>query len=79
VITGKTGGNAAAHSRRAEDASLPNITHGSATGSLIVGGAPSDDAPDVATLSEDELKFGELPGDSSGASAGTSRQTSRLA
>ena len=62
VITGKTGGDNAAHSRRPEDAGLPNITHGSATGSLIVGGAPSDDAPDVSTLSEEELKFGELLG-----------------
>jgi hypothetical protein len=61
VITGDTGGRAARHSIRLEDKDAPNITHGTATGSLIVGGPPSD-RPDTANIPEEDLEFDEFLG-----------------
>ena len=39
AATGVTGGQAARHSARLSDAGVPNISHGTATGSVMVGGA----------------------------------------
>ena len=61
IITGNTGGRAARHSIRPEDKDAPSITHGSATGSLIVGGAPSD-RPDTANIAEENLDFDQFLG-----------------
>jgi hypothetical protein len=61
VITGNTGGRAARHSIKPEDKDAPMITHGSATGSLIVGGPPSD-RPDTANIAEDDLDFEQFLG-----------------
>jgi hypothetical protein len=61
VMTDETGGQTARHSIRLEDRDAPNITHGTATGSLIIGGPPSD-RPDIANVPEEDLEFSEILG-----------------
>lgn len=55
VSNGNRGGNAACHSVRIADAGVANITHGTATGSVIVGGNGGRDHS--SEIAEDELTF----------------------
>jgi subtilisin family serine protease len=57
VITGRTGDDAALHSLRNGDAYAPNITHGTATGSVILGGRPGDGEELSSTRLESSLEF----------------------
>jgi subtilisin family serine protease len=61
VITGNTGGNAACHSILNRDAESPNITHGVATGSVILGGRVNDGEELTSTRSDDALEFSTMP------------------
>lgn len=54
IATGQFGA-AAKHSVKMADATLPNITHGTATGSVILG--CSQPAQSVSTLTENQLRF----------------------
>ncbi len=56
VSSGNRGGNAACHSVRIADAGVMNITHGTATGSVILGGKSSGDRS--SEIAEDELTYG---------------------
>ena len=53
--TGATGGQAARHSARLDDAGIPNITHGTATGSIMVGGNGIGDGS--SELPEEDLVY----------------------
>lgn len=56
----ESGGESAMHSVLLLDKDDPNLTHGTATASLMVGGAPSD-RPDIATLPEEDLELSRKP------------------
>jgi subtilisin family serine protease len=58
-ITGATGQNSARHSINPDDADAPNITHGTGTGCLIVGGRETD-SPDLANLEEQDLELADF-------------------
>jgi subtilisin family serine protease len=57
VITGRSGNDAALHSLRNSDADAPNITHGTATGSVILGGRPGDGEELSSTRPESFMEF----------------------
>ncbi|RPI66832.1 MAG: hypothetical protein EHM43_10685, partial [Ignavibacteriae bacterium] len=57
IITGATGGTAATHSILNRDAGTMMITHGTATGSVILGG-PADDGKElISTVADDALSL----------------------
>ena len=53
--TGNVGGQAARHSHHLADADIPNITHGTATGAVIVGGNGTGDGS--SEIAENDLTF----------------------
>ncbi len=58
VVTGATGSENAKHSIRNRDADAPQITHGTATGSVILGGRIDDGQELISTASDAALAFG---------------------
>lgn len=57
VITGATGGDNAKHSILNRDAGSMNITHGTATGSVVLGGKVDDGQELLSTVTDKELQF----------------------
>ena len=57
VVTGARGLENAKHSIRNRDADAPQITHGTATGSVILGGPLDDDQELTSTTSDSALAF----------------------
>lgn len=61
AITGASGGSSARHSITNQDSDSPNISHGTATGSIILGGVPSDGRELTSTETDEALRFGVWP------------------
>ena len=55
IASGDVGGTSAQHSRHIDDADVPNLSHGTATASLMVGGKRT--RSQLSQLPEDELSF----------------------
>ncbi|MFN3437113.1 MAG: S8 family peptidase [Acidovorax sp.] len=61
VITRARGGTSAKHSIRNGDSDSPNISHGTATGSVILGGKEADGLELVSSVSDADLRFNTWP------------------
>lgn len=61
VVTGRTGREEAKHSVARKDADRPEITHGTGTGSVILGGKPQDGQERVSTEPARRLAFDVWP------------------
>lgn len=61
VITGRTGRDQAKHSVSRTDADRPEITHGTGTGSVILGGSPQDGKERVSSEPSHRLAFDVWP------------------